>query len=134
VYDEDDYKLKKLDRNGNIIITSTDMIMQMGEVIHPAYMQEANQYLFMSDTSKGILVFDLYGVYFETLPFKNVKKFEVKGDRVFFKEGDHLHSYQMKTLEEKQIALPATNDFIDVRLESNRLYLLSKSELSFYRY
>jgi len=134
VYDEDDYKLKKLDRNGNIIITSTDMIMQLGEVVHPAYMQEANQYLYVSDTSKGILVFDLYGVYFETLPFKNIKKFEVKGDRIFFKEGDHLHSYQMKTLEEKLIALPATNDFIDVRLESNRLYLLSKSELSFYRY
>jgi len=103
-------------------------------VVHPAYMQEANQYLYVSDTSKGILVFDLYGVYFETLPFKNIKKFEVKGDRIFFKEGDHLHSYQMKTLEEKLIALPATNDFIDVRLESNRLYLLSKSELSFYRY
>jgi hypothetical protein len=134
VYDEDEYKLKKLDRNGNTILTSTDMIMQLGETIHPVYMQEANQYLYMSDTTKGILVFDLYGVYYETLPFTNVKKFQVKQDQIFFSFENELHRYQMKTLDEKGIVLPDSTDAIDLRLENNRLYLLTKDELKFYTY
>ncbi|MFI5135908.1 MAG: hypothetical protein ACHQD9_08655, partial [Chitinophagales bacterium] len=134
VYDEDDYKLKKVDRNGNIILESTDMLLQLGDVIHPVYMQEQNQYLFVSDTSKGLLVFDLYGVYYETLPFKNVKKFQVNDDRIYFLQGDHLHMYQMKSLDEKDIVLPGNETIIDTRLGNNRLYLLSADSLLIYRY
>jgi len=106
----------------------------LGETIHPVYMQEANQYLYMSDTTKGILVFDLYGVYYETLPFTNVKKFQVKQDQIFFSFENELHRYQMKTLDEKGIVLPDSTDAIDLRLENNRLYLLTKDELKFYTY
>jgi len=134
VYDEDDYKLKKVDRNGNIILESTDMLLQLGEMIHPVYMQEQNQYLFVSDTAKGLLVFDLYGVYYETLPFKKVMKFQVINDQIYFLQGDHLHAYQMKSLNEKNIVLPENRNTADVRLENNRLYILSSDSLMIYRY
>lgn len=135
VYDEDAYKLKKVDRNGNIILESTDMVLQLGETIHPVYMQEENELLFASDTARGVFVFDLHGVYYETLPFKGVQKFQVRGDRLFFPEWNSLHSYQLKTLEEKLITLPDIDRLQDVRLENNRLYLCStRGELEIYRY
>jgi hypothetical protein len=135
VYDEDTYKLKKVDRNGNIILESTDMMLQIGEIIHPVFMQEENDLLFASDTAKGILVFDTYGVYYETLPFKGVQKFQVRGDRIYFPERNFLHSYQLLTLEEKLIRLPDIDGLQDVRIENNRLFVsTTKGDLEIYRY
>jgi len=71
---------------------------------------------------------------YETLPFTNVKKFQVKQDQIFFSFENELHRYQMKTLDEKGIVLPDSTDAIDLRLENNRLYLLTKDELKFYTY
>ena len=58
---QNDFKLKKIDRNSNIILESSDMFQQLGYAIHPVYMQEENQYLFLSDTTLGIFVFDVCG-------------------------------------------------------------------------
>lgn len=134
VFDENDYKLKKIDRNNNIILESTDMFQQLGYAIHPVFMQEENQYLFLSDTARGILMFDIYGIYDGTLPFKNILKFEVRNDQIYFWEGDHLHSWQMKTLAEKNISLPHFSDFLDARIENSRLYLLQKDSLTIYKF
>lgn len=134
VFDENDFKLKKIDRNNNIILQSTDMFQQLGFAIHPVFMQEENQFLFLSDTARGILMFDIYGVYYETLPFKNIMKFEVRNDQLFFWDGNHLHSWQMKTLEEKAIVLPPFTYLLDVRIENSRLYLLQKDSLTIYKF
>lgn len=135
VYDQDSYTLKKVDRNGNIVMESTDMLMQLGEIIHPVFMQEENDLLFASDTAIGILVFDMHGAYYETLPFKGVKKFQVRGDRLLFPEWNFLHTYQLKTLEENLIKLPDTDQLRDVRIENNRLFISStKGEVDIYRY
>ena len=106
VFDENDFKLKKIDRNSTIILESSDMFQQLGYAIHPVYMREENQYLYLSDINIGILVFDIYGIYYETLPFKNVIKFQVRDDKIFFREENHLSSFQMKTLAQKTISLP----------------------------
>jgi hypothetical protein len=134
VFDSDTYQFKKFDRNGNIVLASTDMLLQLGETISPVYMQEENQLLFVSDTSRGILIFDSYGAYYETLPFKGVKSFQVKGDRIFFRQGNYLHSYQLKTLEEKDIELPPLPEAREVRVENKRLYVLAPDDFSIYRY
>lgn len=134
VFDENDFKLKKIDRSSNVILESSDMFQQLGYAIHPVYMQEQNQYLFLSDTSRGILIFDIYGVYYETLPFKNILKFQVRDDEIFFREGNQLHSFQMKSLAEKNISLPETINVLDARVENHRLYLLRADSLKFYKF
>ena len=134
VFDENVFKLKKIDRNGNVILESSDMFQQLGFAIHPVYMQEENQLLFLSDTSLGILVFDVYGVYYSTLPFKNILKFQVRDDEIFFREENQLHFYQLNTLAEKKIRLPDSTGILDARMESNRLYLLSDSLLKIYSF
>ncbi|HYV93738.1 MAG TPA: hypothetical protein VE978_18325 [Chitinophagales bacterium] len=134
VFDENDFKLKKIDRNSNIILESSDMFQQLGYAIHPVYMQEENQYLFVSDTTRGILIFDIYGVYYETLPFKNILKFQARNDQIFFQEENHLHSFQMKSLAETDIAFPEVTDVLEARMENRRLYLLKNDSLKIYKF
>jgi hypothetical protein len=134
VFDEQDYKLKKVDRTGNVILASSDMFSLIGRAVHPAYMRERDQFVYIADTSLGILVFDIYGIYKETLPFKDVTKFQVRNDQIFFREDNVLHSYQTKTLEEKNIPLPDSTNVLDVRIENNRLYVLRKDALNLYQF
>lgn len=134
VFDEQDFKLKKIDRNNNIIVESSDMFSLVGKAIHPVYMEEQDQYVYLSDTTEGLFVFDVYGTYYQTLPFKNIHKFQVRNDQVFYQVGNKLRSYQIKTLEEKDIVLPDSTDVMDVRIEKNRLYLLRMGAVDIYKY
>ncbi len=134
IFDEQDFKLKKYDRNNNTVIESSDMFSLIGKAIHPVCMQEDNQYLYLTDPMEGIVVFDIYGTYYQTLPFRGIRKFQVKNDQLFYQHENALRSYHLKTLEEKDIQLPDSTDIIDVRIEKNRLYLLTKSRLDIYKY
>lgn len=134
VFDDQDYKLKKIDKNNDVIVESGDMFSLLGNAIHPVYMQENDQYIYLSDPAEGIVIFDIYGTYYQTLPFKNIGKFQVRGGQLFFQEADSLHAYQLKTVESKYISLPDTAAVEDVRIEKNRLYVLRKDHLDIYSY
>lgn len=134
VFDDQDYKLKKIDKNNNIIIESGDMFSLVGKAIHPVYMQERDQYVYLSDPSEGIVVFDVYATYYQTLPFRNIQKFQVRNNQLFFYQANALHSYHLKTLEEKDIVLPDSIGVMDVRIEKSRLYVLREDSLDIYTY
>ena len=133
-FDSQDYKLKKIDNNYNIILESSDMFTLLGKAIHPVFMQEKDQYVYLSDPKEGIVVFDIYGTYYQTLPIYDIQKFQVRADQFFFQKGASLHSMHLKTLEEKVIALPDSAEVLDVRIEQDRLYLLKKDGLDIYKY
>jgi hypothetical protein len=134
VFDEQDYTLKKIDNNLNIILQSSDMFSLVGMAVHPVFMKEQDQFLYLSDPAIGILVFDVYGIYYQTLPFRNIDKFQVRNNQLFFRVGNSLHSYHLKTLEEQNIALPDSSELLDVRIEQNRLYELRSGTLDIYSY
>ena len=134
VFDDQDYKLKKIDRNNDIVVESGDMFSLVGKALHPVFMQEQDQYVYLTDPAEGIVVFDIYGTYYQTLPFTGIEKFQVRSDQLFFRESNKLHVYHLKTLETKYIELPGTLDIKDVRIEKNRLYLLHENNLDIYSY
>ncbi|MBA3647059.1 MAG: hypothetical protein H0W62_00670 [Chitinophagales bacterium] len=134
VFDEQDYKLKKIDRNNAISLESSDMFSLIGKAVHPSYMRERDQYVYITDPDIGILIFDNYGIYKETLPFKNITKFQVRNDQVLFRVQNALHTYQVTTIMEQKITLPDSIDIMDISIERNRLYLLKKDELKLFKF
>ena len=134
VFDDNVFKLKKLDRNSRVILESSDMFQQIGYAIHPVFMQEENQFVYLSDPAIGIVVFDVYGVYYATLPLKNVAKFQVRDNQIFFLLHNQYHTFNLKTFEEKNISLPDSVGVVDIRIESNRLFLLKNESLNIYTF
>lgn len=134
VFDDQDYKLKKVDKNNNIIVESGDFFSLLGKALHPVYMQESDQYVYLTDPAEGIVVFDVYGTYAQTLPYKNIDKFQVRSNQLFFRQSDSLSSYHLKMLETKNIALPDAATIKDLRIEKSRLYVLRANQLDIYTY
>ncbi len=119
-----DQSLQKTQQTGNISQLA-------GIEINPNFITEQNNNVFLNDSAKGILVFDIYGTYNKTIPLKGLLRFQVSNEQILYLSGNKLKSYNMKTMEESEITLPST-EVLDARTEKEKLYLLKQKSLDIY--
>ena len=128
LFDEQDYKLKKIDEEGNVILETNDWRLIMKEVPSPEKIIDHNNFVYLYDPEKGFYIFDYYGSYKNNLPFKGWDHVAVSGENIYgFKDGK-LFSYQQRTLQLKSFDLPESfKPFTDVVAMNGKLYLLKPS-------
>lgn len=119
-----DHNLQKTQQTGNVSQLS-------GMAINPDFLTEQNNKVFLNDSSKGILVFDIYGTYNKTIPLTGLHQFQISNDLIVYFKSGKTKSYNLKTLEEVEIALPDEN-ISGARTEKEKLYLLKQKSLDIY--
>jgi hypothetical protein len=116
-----DSELKSLVKTGNVKrILDVDM--------KPNYMQEHNNYVYLNCPNEGILVFDIYGTFYKTIPLKNLKEFNIVNGDVFYYDNHHLKQYQAQTFNtiEKQFSDTLISNVI---WQNNKIYKVYKDSL-----
>jgi hypothetical protein len=133
VYDYGNARLKKFDDQLNITNTGNDMRQESQTVPRPTTLIERDGKVYMPDPQNGIYTFDRFASYINTLEIQGIKKdLQVFGAQLVYQKGDSLVSYDMQTLNQKVIALPKDKNFIQARLERNRIFFLFKDRLEIY--
>jgi hypothetical protein len=99
--------------------------------IHPNFICEYNNQLYINDPETGILVFDIYGTYFKTLPFKGLTSFEINETHLFYSLNDKLISYNLKTLHTAEIKI--NNTVKGWHVNQGKIYFLSNAGISIYK-
>ena len=132
VYDRQDDQLKKIDNNRQVIHQSSNLTQLTGYQLQPNLMVEDNGFVFINNPSTGILVFDRYGTYYKTLPFEELKSFQIIDNDLLFVKNNHLYRYNSKSLSEKEILTPSVDSIRAARIEQHELYLLTSDSLNFY--
>jgi hypothetical protein len=121
-------------------MTSTDIAVNkttgnisqlLGITLHPNYLLEQNNKVFLNDPETGILVFDVYGAYYKTLPIKGLNQFQVSGEKVIYLEGKKIKTYNFKTLEDETVSLPDSTA-ISIRIEKERMFLQNEKGVDVY--
>ena len=133
-YDNTDFKLKKIDETGTVYQESQPLNTVLDAVPNPNFMVEKNNALYLNDPKLGIMVFDVFGSYGKTVPIKGLKKFQVFQDQIIYYDSAKLNSYNLITLDLKSISLPDTTDVIMASLQKDRLAVLKKDRVNFYKY
>ena len=142
VFDQQELKLKRLDASLRKVNESSSL-GQVAESIAPNFMLEVNNWLYVNNPSTGIMVFDVYGTYYKTLPFTGLHSFQVVNDQlVYFRYNrengkPELKTYNLKTIEEKDILLPApykADSILDARLTQEKLFLFKKEVIDLYSF
>lgn len=135
VYDQVLLKLLKISQSMKIVAESEDFSSIFPYEVHPNFMLEQDNQIFLNDPEIGILVFDFYGTYKKTIPIKGLESFQyIKKQILYFKE-QRFYSYDLATLKSREIPLPAyPEDLKNVRMEKERLYLLRKEKLDIYSF
>jgi hypothetical protein len=131
VYDQQDFRLKKFDHQFKLITESSSLDQILTNLPNPVSLLEADSWLLMNDPAQGILLFDRFGNYYRTLALKGLDTFQVKEGKIIFFH-DTLKTFDLNTLVETEIAIPATDDKIQVRIENNRIYILKEGFLEIY--
>jgi len=131
LYDTQDFQLIRLDQNLKTTHNSGPINQLLGIEILPNYLIEYNNFIYLNDPERGILVFDIYGTYYKTIPLKGLASFQVIGDNLFYFSNNTLNSHHLKTLEASTIDLPDTG-IVSVRIEKQKLFLLKEKSLDIY--
>ncbi len=133
-YDNTDFKLKKIDETGKVYLESQPLNLLVSQTPNPNFITERESKVFVNDTSIGIMVFDIFGSYAKTIPIKGLVKFQVLQDQVIYYDNNMLNSYNQTTLDLRSMQLPDSVDVTAVAIEKDRIGLLKKDKVDFYRY
>ena len=95
-------------------------------------MVEDNGFVYINNPSSGILVFDRFGAYYKTIPFKNLVNFQVIEKDILFINNNKLFRFESGSLSESEVLLPQHDVIRTARIEQHQLYLLTSDTLNFY--
>ncbi|MFC2111120.1 hypothetical protein ACFLQ5_01570 [Bacteroidota bacterium] len=131
VYDETNIQLKRIDESLNISHESGNISQLSGLELFPNYLVEQNNFVYLNDSDNGILVFDRYGTYLKTIPFKNLESIQVIGNSIVFVQESLLKSYNMESFEINIINI-AEKNIKSIRIENQKLYILTEKGINIY--
>jgi hypothetical protein len=134
LFDEEDYRLKKIDEEGKLLQSSTDWRMLFDTVPAPVKIIDRDNFVYLYDPAKGFYIFDYYGGFKNRLAFLNWTNVEVNGTTVYGFEDTRLYSYQLRSLQLKEYKLPAFfGKYISIKAMNGLVYLLNENGVDIYQ-
>ena len=134
LFDEADYKLKKINEDGNQLLETTGWRILFDTVPSPAQLIDRDNYVYLYDAEKGFYIFDYYGGFKNRLPFLNWNNVEVSGKRMYGFSNNILYSYELNSLTLKEYKLPAFfGEYTGIKAMNGKLYLLKIDGVDIYQ-
>src|ERR1700739_1078633 len=119
-FNRENMELVRLDETFKPVVNTGNLNRLLSADFKPNFMLEHNGYLYLNNPAEGVYVFDIYGTYFKTIPIKNLQRFQVKDNVMFYYMAGMLKSYNIKDLTQKE--LPFKN-VTDMRVEKENYFL-----------
>lgn len=133
VFDGREFKIKKLDDNGNTLMASIDLRQVLDVAPSPVWMGDKEGFLYLYDPENGMYVFDYYGSFRALLPFKNWTSVYPVGKELIGFDAEHLYRYTPPIPMATQKKLPiALRNATQIGIAGQRIYVLSNGKLRIY--
>jgi hypothetical protein len=133
VFDEQNAQLKKMNDQGQAVMTSNDFRQLFGEAVAPQEIVDQGGLVYLNDPTQGIYIFDYYGGFKVKLSFKGVSGLKVFGKNIYGIRDNELFTYKPGTLQEQHLHLPfSVKDADRIQIVLNGLYVLRGRVLYYY--
>lgn len=134
LFDEQDYKLKKIDETGKLLQETTDWRMLFDSVPSPTRIIDRNNYIYLYDAEKGFYIFDYYGAFKNKLTFPGWTDVEVNGKNIYGFQDNILYSYELNSLNLKTYKLPPFfGDYTGIKAMNGKVYLNKGNRIDIYQ-
>jgi hypothetical protein len=131
VYDQISFSLIRFNQAFKKVQEARNINQNIGYEPQPNFLHEWGDWVYLNNPETGILVFDIFGTYFKTIPIKGLNSFQIAGDNILYFKDGKLMSYNLKTIKESEVQLPA-DDIQMLRVEKEKLMILTKEKLKVY--
>jgi hypothetical protein len=130
VFDQQNFLLIRFNNLLKESVRIKNLHMIVNRTVEPNFMLEFENRLYMNDPKSGILVFDIFGTYYKTIPIKSLKKFQVMGNFIYYiNEKNEFRWYDMKLLNDELIKIPTQPVCCEARVEKNKLFIFKNDSL-----
>ncbi len=100
MYDQEDFQLIKIDPFLNRIIETGNLEQLLNlDSIKPIKMIEQGAFLYLHCAHNGILVFDIYGTYYKSIPIENLKNWNIYNSYLYYITNSEIGVMNLKTNE-----------------------------------
>jgi hypothetical protein len=131
IYNQQNFSLSQLNQNYEAVHKTENLSNLLNIELQPVRILEYDNRVYMNNPSTGILIFDIYGTYYKTVPVKNAKEFQVIADWVYYSSGNKIKAYNIKTTDESEFEVPES-EFSSFRLEVKSLFLQTSKGISIF--
>lgn len=131
VYDQQNLELVRIDQNLERTQQTGNLAALLGVDMHPDGLLEYDNKVYLNNPGTGILVFDIYGTYYKTIPVKNAKQFQPFGNLVYYSTDGVIKAYDLRTADELTFSTPI-REFKNFRLEMGILALQTNDSIRVY--
>ncbi len=131
LYDQQNLEVVRIAKTLEKTIQTGNLSLLLNITLRPNNLLEYDNKVYLNNPSTGILIFDIYGTYYKTIPIKDLQRFQPITDWVYYIDDKKIKAYNTKTTEEKFFESPDT-DFINFRLETDVLILQSTKSIHLY--
>jgi hypothetical protein len=133
VFDEVENKLKKIDDNGNILLSTPDLRTIFDESFTPEKIIDYNGYVYLYNRKTGCKIFDYYGALKQSLPALNWNDIQVIKNSIVGFDNTSLHVYAIDVFKENVYLFhPQIIDAKKLQKVLNNLYVLKQDGLYIY--
>ncbi len=136
LYDLVFYKIKKINRNGEILRESIiNLSNEFERPLQPNFILEKENWLYVNDPYLGILVFDIYAQYQKTIDIKELTYFQIIDNQLIYKEKEELKAFNLKSLSTKIIDLPdGVSIDNQIAIQKSKLFVRKKDGVQVYSF
>ena len=134
LFDEQEYKLKKIDESGKLLQETTDWRSLFDSLPSPTKLIDRDNYVYVYDPEKGFYVFDYYNGFKRQLPLLNWSDVEVSGKNIYGFNNKMLYSYEINSMIIKEYKLPAFfGDYLGIKAMNGKVYLNKGDRIDIYQ-
>ncbi|GAB2830360.1 hypothetical protein [Ferruginibacter profundus] len=133
-FDDQDFKLKKIDEEGKSLQETTDFRMLFDSVPSPIQITDKENFVYLYDPEKGFYIFDYYGSFKNRLPFLNWTSVAVSEKNMYGFSNNKLFSYELNSLTLKEYKLPAVfGKYNAIKAINGKVYVLKDDGIYIYQ-
>ncbi len=134
IFDQQDYRLKKIDESGEILSQTSDMRVVLGDKLSIQNIIDRSNFIFLYDPGIGLFQFDHYGSLKNKFTFLNWKAFEIINDEVLGFDDNFFYIFKLGTVNANKYRLPRQmKGFSSVVVANNKYYFLVNGVIYMYR-
>lgn len=134
VFDEFEFKLKKLDDEGRILFESADWRLLFDDAPTPKKLTDQRNELFFFDNEKGLFVFDYYGSFRRSIPSFKYEGPGVSKPYLYGSRSDSLFLIDPEKGTTQSLFIPQKTKLNSERkIENGKLYVLEEDGIRIFQ-
>ena len=134
IYDEQNFKIKKLDDKGLLLLEFADLRTLFDIAPSAKKIIDEDNQLYLIDQEQGVFIFDYYGAFSRLIPIKDLRDITVEKKCLIGFRDTIMEVIQLKNLQSTIYAVPDLAEKIkSLKFINNKLYILTQTGLNIYR-